>query len=590
MRTYFALTDGGVDSPKIHPDDATSSTFGIVGQRGTGKSSAAAVIVEELARAGSRVVVCDPTGVWYGLAHAGRGPGIEKTIILGGEHANAPLEETGGAVVADMVLNADYSVVVLDMKLLRKGAQVRFMADFLEALYHGNRESLMVVIDEAGRFAPQALREKGYAIRLLGAIEDVVKLGRARGLGCILVEQRVAHISKSVFEQIETLISFRLMGPNDRKALSSWIEAQGDPALEKEAMNAITKAKTGVGLVWSPALLNYFGVVHFKLPTTFDSRRTPRPGERTRAPGERAPVDLEALTKKMSETIQRAKENDPKALREELAKLRSQKPEPVVVAPPKEALDALTKERRAVEAAVNDLTKAMGGLALAANVIAEAVWPWQMKQQYGALRDVREHPRPPEAGLGFAHVSKIGSIEIPARPRVARSLTKALDDDFGAVRRGDRALSGSGEKRILSALVLHGTAISRADLAVVSVMKASGGSFGTYLSRLKVAGHIEIQGDNVYLTPAGKKAAGIVLPCGPAEVAAAWRPKFGGGAGRIFDFLYAQREPSTRDEVATAVEMSSDGGSFGTYLSRLRSAGAVVERDGLVEINPLLRG
>lgn len=37
-----------------------------------------------------------------------------------------------------------------------------------------------------------------------------------------------------------------------------------------------------------------------------------------------------------------------------------------------------------------------------------------------------------------------------------------------------------------------------------------------------------------------------------------------------------------RTDLATALDMSASGGTFGTYLSRLRSAGLLDERNGVI--------
>jgi DNA helicase HerA-like ATPase len=74
---------------------------------------------------------------------------------------------------------------VIDLSLLSKSASRTFMAPFLERLYHRNREALHVVIDEADAFAPQRAQADG--LRLLGAMEDLVRRGRARGIGVTLI-------------------------------------------------------------------------------------------------------------------------------------------------------------------------------------------------------------------------------------------------------------------------------------------------------------------------------------------------------------------------------------------------------------------
>src|SRR4051812_14105023 len=88
------------------PLDVVTSTVVVYGGKGMGKTNLGSVLVEELAKAGLRWSVLDPLGVWWGLRHAkdGKGPGIE-CLVLGGVHGDIPIEPTGGAVVADLVVD-----------------------------------------------------------------------------------------------------------------------------------------------------------------------------------------------------------------------------------------------------------------------------------------------------------------------------------------------------------------------------------------------------------------------------------------------------------------------------------------------------
>src|SRR5437868_3041963 len=237
------------------PLEALTETFGIFGMKGSGKSSTAATFVEQGVRVGGRFVVIDPTGVWWGLMYDGTGPGLPG-LVFGGEHGNLPLESAAGHVVAEFVVHQDaYPVVVLDLKLMRKGERAGFVADFMETLYHENRDPLHVVIDESPQFAPTQAREGGNVIRCLGAVEDVVALGRSRGLGISMLAQRFAMLNANVREQIGTLLVHRLIGNLDRTALKNWIDANGDPTLLKELLDSVPNLETGTAIIYSPAFL-----------------------------------------------------------------------------------------------------------------------------------------------------------------------------------------------------------------------------------------------------------------------------------------------------------------------------------------------
>src|ERR1700733_9480916 len=139
------------------PIEAVTAATAVVGQRGTGKTSTAVVIAEEARAAGAHICVWDPTGAWYGLRsdEKGDGPGLD-VVVFGGHHGDVPLEETAGKVVAELIVNEGYNVV-LDVERMSKGAQARFGADFFETLYDINREAITVIIDEAHRPAPQQM-------------------------------------------------------------------------------------------------------------------------------------------------------------------------------------------------------------------------------------------------------------------------------------------------------------------------------------------------------------------------------------------------------------------------------------------------
>jgi hypothetical protein len=117
------------------PLDAVTQTFAILAKRGVGKTYTAAVMTEEMLKAGLQVVIADPIGVWWGLRSSSDGTRAGLPIIvLGGDHGDVPLEVAAGETIADLVVDERLSVV-LDLSRFRKGEQTRFMTDFCERLY-----------------------------------------------------------------------------------------------------------------------------------------------------------------------------------------------------------------------------------------------------------------------------------------------------------------------------------------------------------------------------------------------------------------------------------------------------------------------
>jgi DNA helicase HerA-like ATPase len=71
----------------------------------------------------------------------------------------------------------------------------------------------------------------------LGAVEDLVRRGRARGIGVTLVTQRAAVLNKDVLTQAEVLVALRTIAPQERDAIDAWIRVHGTPQ-EREALMA----------------------------------------------------------------------------------------------------------------------------------------------------------------------------------------------------------------------------------------------------------------------------------------------------------------------------------------------------------------
>lgn len=322
MSRGIYIAKGGATNPPVIPPDAVTRTFGIFGVKRSGKTTTARSLAEGIVKLGGHVVILDPVGVWWGITRAGEGPGLPG-VVIGGEHADIPLEETGGELVAEFVASRQQRVVVVDMQLLRKGEQRRFMADFLETLYHINRRPLQVMIEEADRALPQNPRGNDPVMsRVLGAAEDIVKLGGSRGLGSTFLSQRMATVTKNVTEQVEALILHAQPGPRDRKAVKDWVEANGDPKQTAQVMDSMASLPVGEAWLYSPAWMGVLARVKIKAPKTLDSSATPTddPVELDRA-APRAPVDLDGLRSAMAETVERAKANNPKALRARITEL-----------------------------------------------------------------------------------------------------------------------------------------------------------------------------------------------------------------------------------------------------------------------------
>ena len=263
----------------------------MVGKRGSGKSYAAAVLGESLLDLGSRVIVLDPVGIWWGLRFRSDGKtGAYEIPVLGGVRGDLELTPESGALVAGALAKSGSSAV-LDVSLMRKSGQRTFARALLEELLHLQRreaQPMHVVLEEAQRWAPQ--RVVRGCEPLLGAAEDLIKLGRNFGIGATLISQRPQSVHKDVLSQTEMLVAFQITEPHARRAVDDWVTEQG-----AELVRDLPKLAVGDCYVWSPGWLRLHRRSRFRERKTFDASKTPTMGARGRSAKALPKLDLGKL-------------------------------------------------------------------------------------------------------------------------------------------------------------------------------------------------------------------------------------------------------------------------------------------------------
>lgn len=324
----------GISNELALPLDAVTQTIVVYGMKGMGKSYLGGVFVEELYDAGLRFSVIDPMGVWWGLQHGNRRDqsGLE-VLLLGGKHGDLPIDPLAGEVVADLVADETISVVIdisrhANGKAWSKGEKVRFVKTYMTRLYERQveqRRPIMQIIDEAARYAPQKL---GYGetdeSHCQGAIAMVCEEGRNLGIGMTLLTQRSARLNKDVAELADVMIAFRTVGPNSVSAVTDWLGEHVQKERHKAIVEQLRKLPIGSALVISPGWLEFEGAVSIRGRRTFDSSATPKSGRALVAPGLARKPDLDKYRQRMTETIERAREQDPKEQRLRIKELERQ--------------------------------------------------------------------------------------------------------------------------------------------------------------------------------------------------------------------------------------------------------------------------
>jgi len=572
-----------ISKSRALPIDAVTQRISILGKTRSGKSHTAGVIVEEVLKAHQQVVIMDPKGDWWGLRSSadGKSAGLPITL-MGGKHGDVPLEPTAGALIADLVVDEGVSVV-LDFSLFdSKADEIRFATTFLDRFYRKSTKPVLLVVDEADVFAPQH-PEKNETV-MLNRMETICRRGAGRGIGVVLVSQRSAALHKGCLSQTELMVAHQTTAPQDKDAIKEWVVDHADKERREEFMNRITKLPQGTAILWSPSWLEIYEEVGIRRKETYDSGDAPRVGKRRKAPKVLAQVDLERLKKHMAETIEKAKQEDPKLLRAEIQRLKAElvkkpaaAPAPVparATAPAPIIKDKIVevpalkkgeiKELRKLVERVEKVKSSLGwssqSLESAAHIISQA-----LGKSVDAVERVK---RKPEAQLSIA--KRIAPPPAPRptqRQKVAPSSPQNGDGKVNLL---------AGERKMLEVLAqFHPGSRTKAQIGALAGYTPSGGTFGTYFSTLRRNELIEedVLG-NVRITEAGLNWFGNALPEAPKtteELHEMWRDKLLAGERKMFDILISRYpDPISKEDLGQESGYESSGGTFGTYLSTLR--------------------
>jgi uncharacterized protein len=253
------------------PVNSATKTFAILAKRGAGKSYTGAVMAEEFYKNNIPFVVFDPIDVWWGLKldKDGKSKGL-PVVVFGLEHADIKLDREMGRKIAQAVVKHNISCVISTFGL-PKVAQRHLIAEFSEEILNINNTPRHIFIEEAHEYVPQ--RVFGGLGKTFNAVSNLVVMGRNRGLGVTLINQRAATINKDVLTQLDTLLAFRNVSPQDRKALKEWVEAHSAEGDFDKFMESLPSLPTGEGWIWSPEFLGVFEKIKIRKRETFHPDR-----------------------------------------------------------------------------------------------------------------------------------------------------------------------------------------------------------------------------------------------------------------------------------------------------------------------------
>ncbi len=553
------------------PESSTKRHMAILGMNGSGKTSVAKAALVEPALIGTpehgeqRVCIIDPTGVWWGLRLFKNGKTKAFQIyIVGGEHADFPINVRDGATWGEIV-GTSSDPFIFDVSMLTGADRTRWFTAFAENVIRKNKGPLNLVIDEAHLFAPQGgASAGGLAPDMLHATNNLLALGRSKGLRVTMITQRPAKLHKDALSQAHTLIAMRVTAPQDRKAIKEWVQDQTDAEKGAEIIASLPTLKPGEGWVWAPSE-NILERVTFPWPKTYDSSAAPEEmGEAIALPA----IDPAAITEKLKKVAADAATNDPAKLKAEIARLQMLVKNSGPPLPDEGLLlrAKLAGGRKIAERAAN----------FASVVVAELA-------KGGCCRDTRE------AVTRFHDFSLIllkdtEPVSTKREPKIDTSDIPEQGPEFFKKAKLVMPHTNGGlpgpEQQIIDAIawwLAKGVTNPSPEAVAMKAggRKARGGSWNTYLSRLRTKGLL--QPGSMYLTQDGVAAAHhpASTPNGAELREEVLTALAGPLRERMEPILSVYPEAITPTDLADRIGKQPQGGSWNTYLSRLRSYGLI---------------
>jgi hypothetical protein len=564
-----------------------------------GKTVFGAVVAEELAAAKLRWAWLDPLGVSYGLRHSadGKGKGVE-CLILGGPHGDIPIEPDGGAAVADVVVEETCNVLIdfsrkPSGQMWGVGEKIRFVTAYARRLFQRQgdliggrrREPLMQFLDEGARYIPQNVPASNPGLAdCVSAWQQVVEEGRNIGLGVCVITQRSARISKDVAELADAMVAFRTIGPNSLRAVLDWLGEHVERERIKDLAATVRTLDRGSALIVSPGWLGVEKVVPIRMRHTFDSSATPKPGQRKRvARGPGAKPDIAKIRERMAATIEKAKAEDPKALRARIAELEreikatangvSARSKVVVVekAPKIQRVEVpvlSAKDRKLIERARDHAeasTSKAAELAKALSTLDAQVTRFLAAATNAAERTILAQPRllsrrhnmqptltPPKAAPLKSPPSEVANGGVPpARQKILNGLAFVEQ-------------------------VLGNRDADRDQLAFLSEQSPTSSGYANHLGALRSANLIDYPAKGrIALTDAGRAIAVVEnVPRTSAELQALVQRRLPPARWRIIETLIdAYPNDVDRAELGERAEQSPTSSGYANHLGALRSLG-----------------
>ena len=507
--------------------------------------------------------------------------------ILVSDEGDIPVELKSAKLLAHKLLGLNVSAII-DLYELKPSQRLAYVRIFLDSMINAPKKlwhPCMVVVDEANHLCPQ----KGNA----ESAESVISLcqrGRKRGFCAVIATQRLSMLHKNSAAECNNKLIGRTGLDVDRKRAS---EELGFTS--KEQSLALRTLKPGEFFAFGPAISDEVVKVKVGGVKSTHPRLGGRLALKPTPPTAKIKKVLSKLTDLPQEAVKEAKtvadfKKQITDLRRRLTFAERKIPvmdkneindrrKVVAEACEKAVGKAIMKERRAIQQEINSKLK------VNEKVISDALDFWKRETLKPVFKlELGESPN--LTPLAKAHRSldvEKKSIKFESTPNKIKS-PKWMTEFMASQIDGEGTVKLiAGEKRMLTVLCQrYPDGLTKIQLSLLADIKSSGGTWSTYLGSLRSKGLIEGNNDSLLATEEGMELLGkIPEPMSRDEIIQIYMNKLIAGEKRMLTALIEiYPEGMFKDQLSEIAEINITGGTWSTYLGKLRSSNLVVVQGG----------
>jgi hypothetical protein len=534
----------------------------VLGKTGSGKTSTAKLMVEQVVAREARVCVLDPIkSDWWGLTSSADGKRAGLPFqILGGPRGHVPLHSSSGKAIGEIVASGALPLSIIDMADFEPGGQAKFFVDFAPTLIRKMRGVVYLVIEEAHLFAPKERSGIGSENMSIHWAKTIATAGRSKGIRLILVTQRTQALHNALLGSCETMIAHRMSAPADQEPVVKWLKANTDKATTEKVASSLSSIPTGSGWLCSGEE-KIFELVKFPRIHTYDNSATPT-GDAAIGEVKTAAVDPEKLRAIIGDAVKTAEANDPAALKKQIAELQRQ----IKATPAAAEIDSKQWKADVVQSHEEGFKEGQQSIVD------------QLEVYYGSLESwSKGMPRPPVFKISAAAPAKVPHSAAP-KPGNYPVKTRVITP-VKTPHNGDARISRPQQVILDQLAILKDRDIypaSRATLAAFCKVSPSSSGYEKNLSTLKTMGMIEYprQGD-VAFTHEGEASAAAPFDDGtpPADF---WLAIVNEPKAKILRALIDLHPTAmSRGAIAQVADVSESSSGFEKNLSQLKTLGAI---------------